>query len=211
MPRLPDKPGTYRVSQRNGQWLLSGLRDDGQRIKLRFATDGEAHEMAGKLWAKPDIDVPTTTVELDDWGFPKTLSADNLNAVNAAVGVSVQPQSAPQGAKPELTAAEKAERKKRARSLSEFIGVGYAAGIVFTSRRITENAGKVPVNPSPKQVNDLADSTRDTLQEWFGDREIKPWHMMILLTFAIPASMMLQSRKVDQPTDATRPDLKAVP
>lgn len=86
--------------------------------------------------------------------------------------------------------------------------MGYAAGTVALSRRMVVSAGKEPVNPNPKQVNDLADCTKETLIEWFGDREIKPWQMMFLLTIGIPAAMWLQSPKV-KPED--KRNLKSVP
>lgn len=103
---------------------------------------------------------------------------------------------------------KKLRRAKHAKSLMEMAGMGWAAGTVALSRRVVTNAGKEPVNPNPKQVNDLADCTKETFVEWFGDREIAPWQMMFLLTLGIPMAMWLQSPKSKEKPEAK---LKSVP
>jgi hypothetical protein len=166
-------------------------------------------------------------VELDDWGLPKNLTAETLKlgpdqvaGMNAAMGVGAQPTPKPEDP-PQKTREqerEEAAKKQRARSLSEMVGVGWAAVDVIAARKLTELVGKDPVKVSPKQVNELADATRDTISEWFGDRELKPWHMMVLLSLAIPISMVLQSpAKPKQPAQvqeqapqAASPPLRAV-
>jgi hypothetical protein len=103
---------------------------------------------------------------------------------------------------------KRVKRAKQAKSLMELAGISFAAGDVWLARKVCDRAGKEPLNPNARQVNDLAEVTKETLAEWFGDREVKPWQMMFLLAIGIPISMLIQSpKKVAQP-DAK---LKSVP
>jgi hypothetical protein len=52
------------------------------------------------------------------------------------------------------------------------------------------------VRPDSKELKKLADNVKDGITETFGDTEVGPWTMVFLLTFAIPFSMFLQSRKL---------------
>ena len=201
MSRTADKPGTYRIVPKMGALMLSGVRATGERVKVRGLSRDEAEDMAARLFPRPPLESsmpkPMGNFELDEFGLPPLRVSPNVVASAAppnslpstGVGVPAQPIAAVD------TAAQKAKKARQAQSLMELVGMGWAAGTVWSGRKLTERAGKEPVKPNPKQVNDLADSTKDTLTEWFGDRDIKPWQMTILLTLAIPASMLIQSPK----------------
>jgi hypothetical protein len=247
--RVPSRRGTPRFTVGlDGSHKLSGTRLDGRKVNLVFDYLHEAEDAARLLfgWRSEHDDlrvaggggppsggnVPSggtgpggqPAVELDDWGLPKTLTAESLKlgadqvaGMNATMGVSPstpKPEDPPQKTKEQER--EEAAKRQRARSLSEMVGIGWAAVDVIAARKLTEVVGKVPVKVSPKQVNDLADATRDTIVEWFGDRELKPWHMMVLLSLAIPISMVLQSPAKPKPepaqvqAPAASPPLRAV-
>jgi hypothetical protein len=103
---------------------------------------------------------------------------------------------------------KKLRRVKQAKSLADMFGVAYAAGDVYVTRKILEPKYDLP-QFNTRQVNDLADSFRDAVTESFGDREIGPWTMVLLLTFGIPISMWLQAKR--KPTLEKKPDLRSVP
>jgi hypothetical protein len=199
--RTPDKPGSFRIVPKAGALMLSGVRANGERVKVKGLSRDDAEAMAARLFPRPAFDggmgtKPVTDV-LDDFGLPPlrvsptvVASAAPPNSLpSTGVGVTASPIAAVDNA------IAKAKKAKQAQSLMELTGLGWAAGTVMLGRKLTERAGKDPVKPSPRQVNDLADSAKDTLTEWFGDRDIKPWQMTILLTLAIPASMLIQSPK----------------
>ncbi len=109
---------------------------------------------------------------------------------------------------------KKDRRAKHAKSLMELAGVGWSAGTVMVSKKwVKATRNNEPVKVNPRQVNDLADSTRDTLIEFFGDREIKPWHMMLILTLGIPMSMWLQTPQAPKKDEKneTPNQLRSVP
>lgn len=228
MTRTADKPGTYRVRQKGGEWVVSGVRNTGQRVRLRAHSPDEAERLAVGVFgagggigpilhpqdvpAKSGVAADAGPIPVDDWGFPVRVSADvastvaaSFNLPNSSVGGLVPGPVQPTD-KEEL--AKKAHRAKYAKSLMEMAGMGYAAGTVMVARRVVTNGGKEPVNPNPKQVQDLADCTKETFIEWFGDREIKPWQMMFLLTLGIPIAMWLQSPKTKVQPESK---LKSVP
>lgn len=199
--RPADRPGDYRIRpQADGQWRVSGMKLDGTRIKhQRFPSKSEAEMYAAMNFS--------TETKFDDWGLPITqpsemrMPSETINKVNAAAGI------APHQAPPKTPEAKKDHDD--AMVLSELLGTGYAAGVVFTGRRVVDNIGNEPVNPNPKQVQKLADSTAKTIQGWFGDREIKPWQMMILLSFGLIISMVLQSKP--KKSSEQKPNLQSVP
>lgn len=199
--RPSDKPGDYRVrEQPDGQWRVSGMKLDGTRVKhQRFTNKSEAEMYVA-------LNFPTET-KLDEWGLPISQPSDmrmnpeTIQKVNAAAGIN-----------PALTGPTEAEKKKAkgdAMALSELIGTGWAAGTVWTGRKLSERIGNEPVNPSPKTVDKLADSAAKTIQSWFGEREIKPWQLTCLLTFGILIIMLVQSKP--KKAAETKPDLKSVP
>jgi hypothetical protein len=204
MARTPDKPGTYRIKPSlDGGWRLSGVDKSGKRVRERYSHEFEAQSAADGIFGKK---------VLDDWGVPivqdMRASPETVAGLNANLGIK------PPGVEPpKVDPAKKAEQTKFAHSLMEMVGMAWATGDVIMARKLTEGMGKDPVRPNPKQVNDLAESAKETLIGWFGDRNIKPWQMTILLSIGIPLTMMLQSppkKKVDG--EATKePNLKSVP
>jgi hypothetical protein len=94
----------------------------------------------------------------------------------------------------------------------DLAAIGGSAGVVMIGRKVTERINKEPVKPDPEQVKDLRTNMREALTEWFGDSEIEPWKMAILLSLGIVASMMIQSPRkkvIEEPKKS--PDLKSVP
>lgn len=199
--RPSDKPGDYRIrEQADGQWRVSGMKLDGTRVKhQRFANRSEAEMYVA-------LNFPTET-KLDEWGLPISQPSDlrmnpeTIQKVNAAAGINPTPKGPSEE--------DKKKQAKDAMALSELIGTGWAAGTVWTGRKLSERIGNEPVNPSPKSVDKLADSAAKTIQSWFGDREIKPWQMTFLLTAGILIVMLVQSKPKAKPE--TKPDLKSVP
>lgn len=213
--RSPDKPGTFRIKPRmDGKWRLSGVREDGSRYRQTFGSESEAKQLAGVLFpAKKDDVLPAKTQwdETDDFGLPVSIKAsgDSMASANAKLGIGTMAQPTPNGPIATATTAltktideNKLRNAKQAQSLMEMIGIAGAAGDVMLAVKITEGAGKDPVKPNPKQVNALADSLTDTLKGWFGDRDIKPWQMTILLGLGIPLTMLIQSKKKDKPKES---------
>lgn len=209
MARKPDKPGEHRKRhQSDGWWRVSGMKLDGTRVKVqRFATEAEADAYISRSFK---------ATQYDDWGMPVTplptpdsmrMSPEQTASVNANLGVPPMP------APPTATEEEQKRKKKMAMGLADLAGTAWATGTMVVSRRLTDSAGKVPVNPDPKQVQGLADATKETIQGWFGDREIKPWQMMILLTLGIPVVMLIQSppKKPEQLEAEKASKLKSVP
>lgn len=225
--RSPDKPGTYRVRQaKGGGYRLSGVRTDGRRVRMGGLSEVEANELAAKLF--PNVIKAAQTItqvtdqweKTDDWGFPLRVGEETVASVAKAFNLRDPSDTAPSIAsipKPESTpspdeVAKKEKRAKNAKSLMDMAGIAGAAGDVFIARRLCEAVNKEPVKPDPKQVNDLRDSIKETLTEMFGDKEIAPWQMMILLALGIPISMLIQSpRKKEISAEEKKAELKSVP
>ncbi len=207
MARTPDKPGTYRVKPKRDGWAVSGVTREGRRVRTMFPTEGQARTAGVTLFGgePPPPSVQATslggqTVQLDDWGLPvnvQTISDDTLKSVGASLGVAV-PSSAP--SPPPLVSNPERDQKARARAktICEFLGVGVASADVWVARKLTKSIGKDPVNPSAKQVAGLATAWQEALADVMADRTIGPWTMAILLSLALPASMMLQSPKTPE-------------
>ena len=203
MARLPDKPGTYRIKPSlDGGWRLSGVDKSGARVRQRFSHEFEAQSAADNIFGKKVF---------DDWGVPivqdMRMPPDASATLNANLGIKPPSTTPP----PPVDAAKKAADSKFAHSLMEMVGMAWATGDVMFARKLTENMGKDPVKPNPKQVNDLAESAKETLIGWFGDRNIKPWQMTILLSIGIPLTMMLQSPPKKTEEQPKEPNLKSVP
>ena len=222
MARTADKPGTYRVYERNGGFVLSGVRTNGERAKLRdLPSRAEAERLAKDLFGLsntvasgigPIPSMPQSPTPVDDWGLPIRVSAETVASVQQSFGLggtNTPPVTGPNPVSAKETEEKKIRRAKQAKSLMELAGISFAAGDVWLARRVTTNLGREPVNPNPKQVNDLADATKETLVDWFGDREVKPWQMMFLLAIGIPISMLIQSPKAKQIEPESK--LKSVP
>ena len=225
MARVADKPGTYRVRQKaSGGWFLSGVKRTGERIRVPVSSEFEGVSLARTLFdgaaplpasTGPTIPEIIKPGGVDDWGLP-VVTAEQSASIAGAMGVP--PPSDP--TKPVVTEDPKIKetlerRKKTARSMMELVGHGYAVGVVMGSTRFVKSTGREPVKPSPKQVTDLSECTKDTLAEMFGDHEVKPWIMMVLLTIGIPLSMWIQSPKAPKPVERSesqenRPNLSSV-
>lgn len=223
--RKADAPGTYRIKrQDSGKWLLSGITTTGRRMKIPGLEYADAEKTAAEVFGasgavRVDTELPVSIAPIvskpsgtDDWGLPIGISVDTAQSVNASLGVANVPQGNPSAQKgsqalSDEEAGKKVKRAKQAKSIMELAGVSWAAGSVWVGRRIAIARDKDPVLPSPRQVNDLAEVTKETFIDWFGDTNVKPWQMMFLLTIGIPLSMYIQSpsRKRE------RADLKAVP
>lgn len=224
--RKPDKPGTYRVvPSRKGGFMLSGVRLNGSRVKIRDASQVRLERMGRDIFgsgggtpiispiAPTSAKTSTADTTVDDWGLPIRVNAANVDSLNASLGV--KPVEPAPGQTPQESIEEEEKRLKRAKSaksIMELAGVVWASGSVWAGRRVCEKTGRVPVTPSQEQVRDLRDVTKDTFSEWFGDHEVAPWQMMILLSFGIPISMFLQSpkRKLTE-EEKLKSSLKSVP
>ena len=201
MARTPDKPGTFRVRAKRDGWAVSGVTREGRRVRAKYPTEQEAREIGASMFGGPSpvvtAPVPSVsapTVQLDDWGLPVNgppIGDDTLKAVGASLGVSI-PKSVPLGAAP-LSAEKQAKDRARAKTICEFLGVGVASADVWVARKLTKSIGKDPVNPSAKQVANLSVAWQEAMAEVMADRAIGPWTMAVLLSLALPASMMLQS------------------
>ena len=215
MARVADQPGTYRVLNRKaGGVLLSGVRNNGERVKVKFTSKGEADSFAassGLFSGKSEAPKPDWT-QTDDWGFPLRVSETSAASVGVKLGLNKPPDAIPStslAVTPKSESAtereeSRAKRASKAKSLAEMIGMAGAMGDVMLATRLTEAAGKVPVKVNPTQVKDLADSLKETIVEWFGDRDIKPWQMTILLALGIPLTMLLQSKPVEKPAESPK-------
>jgi hypothetical protein len=213
MARTPDKPGTYRIRQKGFDYVLSGVTASGKRVKIPVTSQFEGEQLASTLFPQSAVSsndpalpkVAPTFAGVDEWGLP-IVTAESAQTVASAMGIPPTPTTAETDKKVAEAAAKQVERKKYAKSLMELAGHGYAVGVVMGSQRFVTSTGRVPVKPSPKQVTDLAEVTRDTLSEWFGDHEVKPWIMMVLLTVGIPLSMWIQSPKAKAKQIETSPE-----
>ncbi len=215
MARQADQPGSYRVRQTPLGWRVQGLLRNGEKVKRTFLSEIEAQSWAGTTFeGKSPI-----AITRNEWGVPidaLKMTPESVSSINAAIGIptiglggSSPPPQSPSITAPGLSLEEKKKKTEHAQSLMELFGIGWAAGTVMVGRKITENIGNEVVNPDPKQVRDLRDSFKDTVTQWFGDKEIKPWQMTVLLSIGIPLTMVIQSKK--KKPDETKANLKSVP
>ncbi len=209
--RTADKPGTYRIRQKGSEYLLSGVTQSGRRVKQTFDSEADARLAVPVFFPSRSATAPVlpspgpSLPSVDDWGIP-LIQADTASAVADAMGFRSPPTATlPPGPPlagdlphelpdPEEERKAKANRE-RAKTLCEFLGVAWAGGDVWLARKMTRSLGKDPVNPSQKQVNKLADAGQEALASLFGDREIGPWTMAMLLSISLPVAMILQSPK----------------
>jgi hypothetical protein len=222
--RRPDKPGTWRATPKGGRFLVSGVTTEGERVKVYAATREKADALGKSIFGGgviPDgigpipSPQPSAAPQLDEWGFPIRITPDVAASINASFGVKPGPTTSIPTTPPAIDKDEQEKRERRAKhakSVMELVGVGYAGGTVMVAKKwVRATRNNEPVKVNPKQVNDLADSTRDTLIEFFGDRDIKPWHMMLLLTMGIPLSMWLQTEQKPKVDEKEPAKLKSVP
>lgn len=218
MARTADKPGSWRILGKGEDNLtLSGVNSEGKRVKVPGLTRQQANEYAKSLFRStptattvPEPLIQTVNEQLDDWGVPFTVSAQTVQVHAPAPSPPPAPSTpiptipkvdgaTPTPATPtleqKLDSNTKGKRAAQAKSLMELVGVAFAAGDVWVGRRLCDAIDSDAVMPNQRQVNDLRDVTTETLTEMFGDKEVKPWQMMILLALGIPLSMLLQSPK----------------
>lgn len=219
--RQPDKPGTYRVRPtKDGGFKLSGVKANGERVRMHgFASSSQAEDLARTLFPKTAAVVQAAQdwSNTDDWGVPLRVSDDTIGSVAKAFALRTPVEQPPEEksiatiqsspTKPEPTREEvekKEQRTKNAKSLMDLVAIGAAAGDVMLGRKLCDAVDKDPVKADPKHVNDLRTNTREALQEMFGDSEVEPWKMAILLALAIPLGMLIQSpRKKKLETEAS--------
>lgn len=232
--RQPDKPGTYKVRPaKDGGFKLSGVKPDGSRVRMHgFASAKQAEDLASTLFPKTAAVVQAVTdwANTDDWGLPLRVSDDTIGSVAQSLNLpdptkpqpipsipiipdAVVPPKSPEEQKEER---EKKERNtKNAKSLMDLVGLGVAVGDVMIGRKLCEAVGKDEIaKPDPKHVNDLRENTREALKELFGDSEIEPWKMAILLALGIPLAMLIQSKSKPKPKEEENGkagNLKSVP
>lgn len=234
--RTPDKPGQFRITPlATGEFRLSGVRSDGRRIKAPFGSRAAAEAAAEMFFPKPVIAAPPVTTPaaptLDDFGLPiKPLFEDNtLRSVAQTLGYNLPPppseQKPPEDAKTteskKVEADTKAAKEKkvkedreRAKGLCEMGGIGWAMFTSWGSKKLARSVDKEPLNPSPGHVKMLAKNAELTFIDLIGEREVKPWQMMLLLTFAMPISMLLQSpskKKTEEKSSERKSPLASVP
>jgi|KBSSwiStaDraftv2_1062776.scaffolds.fasta_scaffold05292_16 hypothetical protein len=228
MARPADTPGKWRVRRRvDGDWLLSGLTDAGKRVRQRHGSEMDALRAGARLFPRegseslpptapnapgaptPAPAPPTTPTPFDDWDFPRVAQGGG-DSVNKIFGIHQQttPPQQPPGAPPkdEVKAARDSKVKKenleRYKELCDLLGIGWVMGTRFLSEWATRQVGKEPCKISPGHANKLREAARDTFVELFGERQLKPWQLMILYTLAMPVSMMLQSRAAEKPAQS---------
>lgn len=208
--RQPDRPGSFRVTPKAGQWRMSGVTLSGDRVKASYGTEAEARRAGDALVGTPSMlgvkapivdTAPQATLPTDDWGLPIGLKVnpETIRAFAPAVapGAGTATPTSPASPAPQITAeeaAKKARRLARAKTLAEMLGVGYSAGVCFSARKWNDASDRTEVKPSPKHANELADSLADGIKDTFGDREVGPWTMTFLLTISIFLSVRMQSR-----------------
>lgn len=220
MARTADKPGTYRIRAKGADWLLTGVDRSGRRIKVPFDTEANARSAVATFFPTspaPSYVVNTTPAftapSVDDWGIP-LVRPETTRAVADVLGVPPPIPPPPVFDVPPVEIPDPADEKKkaeslaRAKSICEFLGIAWAAGDVWVAKRMTRSLGKEPVQPSTKQVQELAKTAQSALTELVGDMEIGPWTMLILLSIALPVSMIIQSPKAPkkvEPDKASEP------
>jgi hypothetical protein len=209
--------GEFRVTGKEGNYRLSGVRADGKRVTMPVTSLTEGHTLGQSIFqgAKhaarpaPVVTVPGATPDqLDDFGLPVGLKLPQVSTDTIA---NMAP--APQTTTGNIVPKKDSERNTNAKSLAELIGVGAAAGVAIASTKFLEARYEVVPKPSKKHLNDLADNVRKGFADLFGDREVGPWTMVLLLTLGIPIAMWLQSSEPKKKTEGQpdKPNLSSVP
>lgn len=234
MARSALKAGEYRVTPKGGQFLVSGVRPGGQRVKLYANSQQEADSLVGTLFPKRSVTVTAPDwSETDDWGIPLRVTESVVADIGTKLGINNLPgpigtngtNGLPhipriEGANPALAAPvkvdpveviKKAKLAGQAHSLAETIGLGMGWAVVNGGKKICERVDKIPPRANPDQVNALVDNTSATFKDMFGDREVKPWQMMILLGLSIPLSMLMQAKDKEQPPKLVESKPQQVP
>ncbi len=214
-------PGEFRVTDRagpDGKFRLRGRRPDGKTISLKVGSLTEGHTLGQSLFKgvqhtpRLTVTLPglTPEIELDDFGLPVGLKLPQVSPETVA---STAPPNA--GTPAATVLKRESERNTNAKTLAELIGLGTAGGVAISATKFLESHYEVVPKPSKKHLNDLVDNVKKGFTDMFGDREVGPWTMALLLILGIPISMWLQSsgpkKKLEQPTATKEPTLSSVP
>lgn len=214
-------PGEFRVSDRagpDGKFRLRGRRSDGASLSMKVASLTEGHTLGQTLFkgaqhvARPlTVTLPgAAPPELDDFGLPIGLKLPQVSA--DTISATAPPNVTTTAAGP--TAKKQSERNTNAKTLTELIGLGAAAGTAISATKFLEARYEVVPKPSKKHLSELADNVQKGLSDMFGDREVGPWTMALLLILGIPIAMWLQSSEPKKKTEATtaeKANLASVP
>jgi len=230
--RRPDKPGTFKVrpARSGAGFLVSGLTLTGERVKLHASSKEDGERIGRGIFnvgistatdsvVPPTVDNPGTPSigpAVDGgWSLPKIDDATTGVFGQPGNNVSLE-EEARRRAKAEQEKREKdIAAKARIETLCEFFGVAIASADAWASRRLTEAIGKVPNKPSIQNMNKVADAWEDALTASFGNRKIGPWTLALLVTIAMPVSMMLTSpakpKEIEAPPKPVTPAGPASP
>jgi hypothetical protein len=120
---------------------------------------------------------------------PAAVSSETRQAIAQALGVKT----------PE------AKRKKKNETLCMMLGhlIGhlYCGGIAWAMRQWGD---REPAKPDPTQLKEYSDAWVEQLREWFVDVELRPWHTICLVGFAMAAGMWLQGKPIQKPAEGPR-------
>lgn len=226
----PNPPGTFTVKpRRDGGYLLTGTRPDGSRHRMKVASLTEGHTLGQSMFqgvqhrpaAVGSVTSPAQRPgPVDDFGVPADFALPQVSPETVAAGAPGAAPPVPPPPTPEQLAARavddarQAERKRQAKTVAEMIGLGVTAGEIFVVRKALEARYEDVPKANPKQMNEMANAIRDGIAESFGNREVGPWTMALMLAIGIPVGMWLQSSKprpkIEEPTKVG-PGLTSVP
>ncbi len=209
-------PGEFRVTDRagpDGKYRLRGRRLDGKTLSIKVGSLTEGHTLGQSLFkgvqhtARPlTVTLPGAVpddIPLDDFGLPVGLKLPQVSPETVA---STAPPGA--AASTPTTLKKETERNTNAKTLSELIGLGAAAGVAISATKFLEARYEVVPKPSKKHLSDLADNVKKGLTDMFGDREVGPWTMALLLILGIPIAMWLQSSEPKKKPEPVAPPVE---
>lgn len=221
MARTADKAGSWRIIPKAGRFLLTGVDASGERIKIRVGSRDEGERKAALLFPSTSHDYPRDNPPLpqsnafNDWGYPSKATEDTVGGINQSMGVNPTIPIAPTPlSKEEKAAQDKVENHKlvnntRAKSLCELAGVAWVGATVWSGGKLCDMLDCERVKPNTMMGAELKKTTYETLVETFGDMEVKPWIMWILLSLGIPIAMVVQARKLTPEQIAERDKAKS--
>jgi hypothetical protein len=215
MSRASPAPGTFKVKpSKAGGFVLSGVRADGSRHRVKVGSLTEGHTLGQTMFAgiphaapRPAgvVTSPQPRPEVDEFGLPAAYTLPQVSAETVKEGA---PPPAPPAPPP---AALVTTRRSNANTLSELLGITAAGGVAYLSNQFLEARYETVPKPSKKHLSDLAEEIKLGIQQTFGDREVGHWTMAILLTLGIPISMWIQASGRKKPKENGSPNLQAVP
>jgi hypothetical protein len=87
------------------------------------------------------------------------------------------------------------------------MAVMFVGGMAWGMRQLSREPGK----PAEKQLKELGDAIGDQLKEWITDRDIKPWHRILLVSAMIAVGMWLQGKPIPKPEKKPATPLASIP